>query len=288
MHGDETRITARTAVVGLLGHPVDHSLSPRIHNAAFRAQGVDAVYLAFDVLPEELGRAVAGLRALRMRGANVAMPHKEAVLGLLDEIDPLSARIGAVNTIINDSGRLIGRNTDVPGFGAALRSVLPSGARGSHCLLVGAGGGARAVVAALLEQEAAHVWIYNRTFERAGALCASARAWGATTCEAIPEDRVREVVRRADLIVNATSLGLARPVKEFAVPVDILNSSQVLVDLAYGSGATALVEAARAKGTVAIDGTEMLVMQAASSYRLWTGLEPPVDAMRASIDSRER
>ena len=284
MEARGVEISARTGLVGVLGHPVDHSLSPRIHNAAFRAQGVDMVYLAFEVRLEQLGSAVEGIRALRMRGANVTVPHKEAVLGLLDMVDPVAARIGAVNTIVNDEGRLFGYNTDVSGFLAALRSIQPEGARGLSCLLAGAGGAARAVVAALVEEGAQVVWVHARTFERAAVLCASAAAWGQTACEPILEDRLAEAARSADLIINATPVGLSASVKESAVPVDNLHSRHVVMDLVYGSRPTALVEAARAKGVVATDGKEMLVMQAASSYRLWTGLEPPLDTMRNSID----
>jgi shikimate dehydrogenase len=284
MEARGVEIGARTGLVGVLGHPVGHSLSPRIHNAAFRAQGVDMVYLAFEVRPEQLGSAVEGLRALRIRGANVTVPHKEAVMGLLDIVDPVASRIGAVNTIVNDEGRLFGYNTDVAGFLTALRSLQPGGARDLSCLVEGAGGAARAVVAALVEDGARVVWVHARTFERAAALCTSASAWGETACEAILGDRLAEIAHTADLIINATPVGLSASVKESAVPVDILHSRHVVMDLAYGSRPTALVEAARAKGAVATDGKEMLVMQAASSYRLWTGLEPPLDTMRSSID----
>jgi shikimate dehydrogenase len=277
-------ISARTGLAGVLGHPVGHSLSPRIHNAAFRAQGVDMIYLAFDVRPEELASAVGGIRALHMRGVNVTVPHKEAVIGLLDVVDPVASRIGAVNTIVNDKGVLFGYNTDVTGFFAALRSVRPNGARDLSCLLLGAGGAARAVVAALVEDGARAVWVHARTFERAAVLCVSAAAWGRTACEPVPADRLAEVAHGADLIVNATPVGLSASVKESAVPVDILHSRHVVMDLVYGSRPTALMEAARARGAVATDGKEMLVMQAASSYRLWTGLEPPLDTMRSSID----
>ncbi|OFW57160.1 MAG: shikimate dehydrogenase [Actinobacteria bacterium RBG_16_64_13] len=284
MQVNEDGISARTGLVGVFGHPVRHSLSPRIHNAAFRSQGVDMVYLAFDVPPEQLRPAIDGLRALDMRGANLTVPHKESVMVLLDEIDPLAARIGAVNTIVNSDGRLIGHNTDAAGFAAALRGLVPDGARGLSFLVLGAGGAARAVVSTLVEEDAAAVWNYNRTYERAAALCVSASEWGSTKCEPIREVKLREVAAQADVIVNATSLGLGASVKEFVIPVDTLTSGHVVVDLVYGSGPTVLVEAARGRGAVAMDGREMLIMQAASSYRLWTGLVPPVDAMRAGID----
>jgi shikimate dehydrogenase len=281
-------INAQTGLVGVFGHPVRHSLSPRIHNAAFRSQGVDMVYLAFDVLPERLGPAIGGVRALGMRGVNLTVPHKETALSFLDDIDPLAARIGAVNTLVNENGRILGYNTDAAGFTAALRRLLPAGPRGLRCLLLGAGGAARAVLAALVDEEVAAVWNYNRTFERAVDLCRSAAVWGHTACQPIGENRLREAVSTADLIVNATSVGLGGSVKEFVIPVDTFHSDHVVVDLVYGFGPTALVEAARGRGAVAADGKEMLVMQAASSYQLWTGLEPPIEAMRGSIGCGER
>ena len=259
-----------------------------MHNAAFRAQDVDMIYVAFDVPPERLASAVEGLRALGMRGANVTVPHKETVVSLVDEVDPLAARIGAVNTIVNDQGRLSGYNTDVTGFLSALRSVTAGGARGLRCLVAGAGGAARAIVAGLSEDGASEIWIHNRTIGRAAALCETAAKWGRSACEAVTDEDLIERVQAADLLVNATSVGLARTIKESAIPVDIVGSRQVVMDVIYGPRPTALVAAAKAKGAVVLDGREMLVMQAAGSYRLWTGLQPPIETMRESLELGRR
>jgi shikimate dehydrogenase len=280
--------TALTGLVAVLGHPVAHSLSPSMHNAAFRAQGVDMVYLAFDVHPDSLGQALEGLRALGARGANITLPHKETVAPLLDTLAPAAARLGAVNTIVNDQGSFVGHNTDVAGFLAALRTVRPEGAQGIRSLVFGAGGAARAIVAALIEDGAAAVWIHNRTEQRAGALCDSARVWGASSCRVATAADLEDLAREVDLLVNATSVGLSPKVKDSAVPVDIVDSHHVVLDLVYGPQPTALVAAAAAKGATALDGREMLVMQAADSYRLWTGLEPPLQVMRRSLKQQER
>jgi shikimate dehydrogenase len=288
MQTQRNRISAQTRLVGVIGHPIGHSLSPLIHNAAFRHDGLDMVYLAFDVPPHLLDSAVQGMRALNMRGANVTVPHKEAALHLLDEVDPLAAQVGAVNTIVNDHGRLLGHNTDVSGFLAAVHSVLPEGVYGLDCLVVGAGGAARAVVAGLVEEGAGQVTVCNRTLARAQSLCDCANTWSDTVCRPVACDRITEVAAAARLVVNATPVGLGSLVKESPLPVDRLHSGQVVVDLAYGSHATTLVEAARFRGAVAVDGREMLVMQAARSYGLWTGLEPPIEAMRSSIAHGER
>ena len=278
------KIGNRTGVVGILGHPVGHSLSPRMHNAAFSAQGVDMVYLAFDVPPERLSEAVMGLRALSFRGANVTIPHKETIAGLLDEVEATARRIGSVNTVVNEQGRLLGYNTDKGGFAAALHGIRPGGAAGLTCYVAGAGGAARAVVAALMEEGAGEILVYNRTFERAAALCVQAASWGNTPCIPVAEEDAAAGAAAADLLVNATSVGLTSSVKESAIPVDILHSQHTVVDLVYGPSPTALVREAKARGASAIDGKEMLVMQAAGSYELWTGRRAPIDVMRRSID----
>jgi shikimate dehydrogenase len=277
-------IGSRTGVVGLFGHPVDHSLSPRMHNAAFREQGIDLVYVAFDVLPVRLPEAVGGLRALGLRGINVTIPHKEAIVGLLDEVEETARRIGSVNTVVNEQGRLRGYNTDKSGFAAALRSLRAEGAAGLACFVAGAGGGARGVVAALLDGGAREIRVYNRTFERAASLCQEAAGWGRAACIPVTEEEAAAAARAADLLVNATSVGLTADVKESAIPVDILHSHHIVMDLVYAPSPTRLVREAKAQGAAAIDGKEMLVMQAAGSYELWTGRRAPVEVMRTSID----
>jgi len=287
MHELGSTVTARTGLVGVIGHPVAHSLSPRIHNAAFKAQNVDLVYVAFDVAPERLVEAFLGIRALGVRGVNVTVPHKEAALDLLDDVDPLAARVGAVNTVVNAAGRLTGHNTDVTGFAQALRLVVPGGARGLRCVVAGAGGAARAVLAALVDDGAASIRVFNRTSARAERLSEAAGAWGATECTAVSEQGLPAAAAGADLLVNATSVGLAAKVKDLPVPVDILHSGLAVVDLVYGEGPTRLVREARERGARAVDGIEMLLMQAGQAYRLWTGNEPSMDAMRASIERKE-
>lgn len=281
--GASGSISSGTGAVCLLGHPVGHSLSPRMHNAALASQGIDMVYLAFDVPPERLSEAVSGLRALGLRGANVTIPYKEAIVKLLDEVEATAARIGSVNTVVNEQDRLLGYNTDKSGFVAALRSVRAEGAAGLRCFVAGAGGAARAVVAALMEEGAREILVCNRTFERAASLCAEAASWGSASCTPIDHKDATAAAAPCDLLVNATSVGLSPAFKESAVPVDILHSHQIVMDLVYGPSPTALVREAKARGATAIDGKEMLVMQAAGSYELWTGRPAPVDVMRQSI-----
>jgi shikimate dehydrogenase len=253
--------------IWLYGHPVDHSLSPLIHNAAFRVQELHFEYLARDVPAELLTEAVADLRSSLVRGANITLPHKQAVMPLLDELAPEAERIGAVNTIVSEEGRLIGHNTDVAGFRKALRSVVSAGARGLSCLVLGAGGAARAVVAALLEDGAARIWIANRTMAHARLLCDAATRWGLAPCTPVPLAEVQDRVGEADLLVNATSVGISGSVKDLPLGVDTLHGGQVLVDIVYRNGLTPLVEMAR-------------------SYEMWTGRQAPLDVMREKVENR--
>jgi len=220
-----------TTQIGLLGHPVAHSLSPRMQNAAFAARGLDWHYSAHDV--EDALEGVASLRALGYAGANVTIPHKQAVVAACDEADG-----DAVNTLVFRDGRVLGFNTD--------REIL-AGIEASRACVIGAGGAARTLAPALPKD--------TRVYTRSG-------AWppDATGC---------------DLVVNAT------PVRDAVLVV--LRPGQTVVDLAYGPEETALVAAARAAGCEVVDGLEALVRQGAASFRLWTGLEPPVDVMRSAV-----
>jgi shikimate dehydrogenase len=259
----------------VIGAPVRHSLSPAIHNAAFAACGLDWTFVAFEV-PEGGGPdAVAAMRALRLGGLSVTMPHKGAVAAAVDECTPVAARLGAVNAVVpRPDGALVGHNTDGAGFVAALRAdgVEPCGV---HTVVLGAGGAARAVVAALAEAGAASVVVVNRTRHRAMAAAALAGAAG----------RVGDAaeVASADLVVNATSVGMGRA----DVPIDpaLLRPGQVVADIVVHPVDTALLRAARAAGATTVDGLGMLVHQAALAFGLWTGREAPVAVMRAAAEA---
>jgi shikimate dehydrogenase len=279
-------VTAATRLACLIGHPVDHSRSPLMHNAAFKAQGIDMRYVAFDVSSERLPAAIEGLRALGIVGANVTVPHKEAVVPLLDTVDSTAGRIGAVNTIVNQDGVLTGHNTDIHGFLAALEQAWARSPRGSRCLVLGAGGSARAIVAGLVLEGAAEVWVFNRTLSRARELCAAVASWSTVPCRAVGESELITVAQQAELIVNATSVGMGDSVKLSPIPVDILTRRHVIVDLTYGPEPTALVRAGRSLGGICLDGLEMLVRQAARSYELWTGRMAPIDRMREEVQHR--
>jgi shikimate dehydrogenase len=273
---------------GVIGHPLAHSLSPAIIQAAFDALGIDARYEAWPTPPEQLEERIAGLRADDVLGANVTIPHKEAVVPLLDELEERAERIGAVNTIANQGGRLVGHNTDVSGFARALREDAGFDPAGRRVLILGAGGAARAVALALIEAGAALIEVAGRTPSRAERLANDLRPLtrsGVTvTWSYWMDGTFLRVLAEADLIVNCTPLG-ARGTEgegQSPVPGELLRKDAVVFDLVYNPEETPLVQAARAQGAKAVSGLGMLVYQAADAVRIWCGQEPPIDRMRAA------
>ncbi|MGI8855551.1 MAG: shikimate dehydrogenase [Thermomicrobiales bacterium] len=257
----------------LIGHPLGHSLSPAFQNAAFRAAGIDAQYGLADVLPEHLAATVASLRSGDMLGANVTVPYKQAVIPFLDDLSNDARDLGAVNTIVNRAGRLYGLNTDVPGFSADLREHTVH-IEGETVVMLGAGGAARGVAAALVGMGVARLVIANRTLAHAAAI--AARYPG--IADAITIDGALSAIRDATLLVNATSVGLhddETPIDEDALAQ--LAPSAVVYDLIYRP--TALLRAAEARGLRAIDGLGMLVHQGALAWEQWTGQPAPLDVM---------
>lgn len=279
-------IDGKTRLVGVMGWPVGHSLSPAMHNAAFAAVRLPWAYVPLPVSPERIGEAVRGLVALGFVGANVTVPHKEAVIPFLDELTPAAQAIGAVNTIIVDSdGHLTGDNTDAAGFLAALREegIEP----GQHKpLVLGAGGAARAIAYALSRAGVEPVVIAARNGEKAQRLAAELQAATGKTFipRQIPGDLV-ELARVSDLIVNATSVGMAPQIAASPWPEGVpLRPAMVVYDLVYTPAETLFLRQARAAGTRGIGGLGMLVHQGAASFRLWTGVEPPIDIMRRACE----
>jgi shikimate dehydrogenase len=263
-----------TKLIGLIGDPVAHSVSPAMHNGAFQAMGLNYVYLAFRVPPAVLADAIVGLRGFGMWGANITIPHKTSVLPLLDTIDGQAKRIGAVNTIVNDGGKLSGYNTDGPGFLAALRSggFEP---KGEKAVVLGAGGVARAVVFALRDAGAT-VAIVNRSPEGAVNL---ARETGASVFE-LNGPGLRSAISGASLIVNATSVGMSPDADSTPLPANLLRPGLMVFDTVYRPRETMLIKSAKTAGCRVISGLGMLVEQGALAFELWTGEKAPRDIMR--------
>lgn len=271
--------TGSTRLLGVIGDPVRHSLSPLLHNAAFAALGLDWAYVALPVRAAEVGQAIAGARALGLEGLNVTMPHKAAVLAHLDRVSPTVAALGSANTVVRGGSRrdeLEGESTDGAGFLDALRTEEGFDPARSRCLVVGAGGAGRAVVLALAGAGARQVVVVNRRPSAALSAAALAGGVGRVGCA--------EEADAADLVVNATPLGMAGAGgTELPVPPERLGPGQVVVDLVYHPLRTPWLEAAAARGATTANGVGMLVHQAAGSLRLWTGAEAPLAAMREAI-----
>lgn len=270
--------------VGIIGYPIKHSLSPVFQQAAFDFHGIPARYEAWETLPEGVAAAVARLRHPSYLGMNVTVPHKQAVMPLLDEIDPLARRIGAVNTIVNRGGRLIGYNTDAAGFLRAVQREAGYSVAGRRALLVGAGGAARAVVFSLLEAGVASLAIANRRPERAADLVADLRGeTGRSVVHALAmgEDELAAVVAAVDLLVNATPLGMRHTAHEQAMPLPghLLRPGLLVCDLVYNPPQTPLLRAAAAAGAATLEGLPMLIYQGAAAFELWTGQQPPLGLM---------
>jgi shikimate dehydrogenase len=263
-----------TRVAAVIGLPIDHSRSPALHNAAYRARGIDAVYLAFAVRPGSVAAAVEGAATLGFLGLNVTVPHKRAVLELCHDLDEDARLVGAVNTVVFDGGKLRGANTDVEGFGRSLDENL--GRAATRAVVLGAGGAARAVLAALAQRGVGGA-VVGRDLERARELL----SLGAV--EAVPwtETSLRHVLAGADLVVDATSAGLSADDEARApcrVPLEAVDDSALIMSLVYHREPS-LLAAARARGLRTLDGAGMLVHQAARAFTLMTGEPAPLGAM---------
>lgn len=277
-----TPLTGRTKVVGVWGHPVGHSRSPAMHNAALEALGLDWVYVPFDVAPDDLAAAVAGLHALGLIGVNVTVPLKETVLPLLDVVDEAAQWIGSVNTVHNRDGRLHGYSTDGAGFLRSLEAVgQPT--RGREALLLGAGGSARAIAYALASR-GGHCQIANRTEARAARLACAVNSHypGAAVVAGWGQE-----AGGFDLVVNTTSVGM-HPNEDAlpALPPNVFAGKPFVCDLIYAPAQTRLLAAASAAGCGTMNGVKMLVWQGALALSLWTGRpleEMPVAVMEAAV-----
>jgi len=282
-----TDINAATTLVGLFGWPVTHSISPQMHNAAFVARQMNWRYLAFAVPPERVQEAVAALPALGLRGVNVTVPHKQAVMPHLQHWTPAAEAIGAVNTIIAETdGQLTGDNTDGAGFIADLQahSVEPEGKR---ALVIGAGGSSRAVVYGLAEAGVESVRILNRTVAKAVDLAATMQSYFpeiSISSAAFPDD-VTSSSQDADLIVNCTSLGMEPRIEGLPWEENVeFREDQIVYDLVYNPAMTRLLQLASTDGAAAIGGLGMLVYQGAIAWEKWTGETAPVDVMQQATN----
>lgn len=277
-------VNYKAELVGVFGHPVAENPTVVMQEAAFKATGLNWRYLTVEVLPKDLGDAIVGLRAMNMRGVNLTIPHKVAVLDHLDEIAPDAALMGAVNTVRREGDWLIGENTDGKGFLRALRDDAHLDPAGKRVVLLGAGGAARAIAVELTLAGVAEITIVNRTPARGQDLAALLNDKTDVEATFVRWDRTYRVPTEADVLVNATSIGLFPDVE--AVPdvaYETIGPQMVVCDVIPNPPQTAFLKTAGARGATTLDGLGMLVYQGAIGFTMWTGLEAPVEAMHQAL-----
>ncbi len=274
-------IGPETKLVGVFGYPVKHSASPAMHNAAFRACGLDYLYLAFEVKPENLRDALTGLPALGICGVNLTIPHKEDAVQYMNELSKEVIDSGAVNTVVIESGKLKGYNTDIKGFLKSLSEDAGFTPGGKKVVIFGAGGGSRAVLFGLAQARVSEVIIASKPFKQADELASEiAQKFPEVEIKAIPfnSESIGEEISSCSLLVNATPLGM-----KGEIPIsntECLHEGLTVYDLIYTPASTSLLEEARGRGAKTINGLSMLVYQGAASFKLWTGKEPPISVMK--------
>ena len=269
-------------MLGVIGYPLSHSISPPVHQAALDHLGIDARFEVWETLPSDLPALIERMRTPGFMGASVTIPHKETVAALMDELSPVAAAIGAVNCIAYAGGRMVGHNTDAGGFITALSRCAGFGAKGRSVLLIGAGGAAKAIGHALLGEGAASLTIANRTRARAEALAADLS--GGAVAASLERSDLAGPAAGADLIVNSTSVGMSSGERAGDCPIEpeLIPAGALVSDIVYSPPETPLMRAARARGARVLGGLPMLIYQGAAAFELWTGRDAPVDVMMAA------
>jgi shikimate dehydrogenase len=281
-------IDADTRLVGLLGHPLGHSLSPAMHNRAFAALGLNFHYLPIPVTPANLACAAAGLACMNFAGYNVTIPHKVAIMEHLEAVDELARIIGAVNTVVLRDGRATGYNTDGAGYLKALAAQGGIGVEGRRIVVLGAGGAARAIAMTLASSGAREIVLANRTQARAQALAADVNTRLRPCCRAAPlePEALKGALTRAEVLINTTSIGMHPLAERLPLDAGLLHRDLVVSDIVYNPRQTRLLMEAAARGCRVVHGDGMLVYQGAEGFRHWTGRAAPVEVMFAALRER--
>ncbi|MBZ2173991.1 shikimate dehydrogenase [Schnuerera sp. xch1] len=274
------RIQGTTSLVALLGYPIEHSKSPAMHNTAFEALGLDYVYLAFGIKKDLLKQGLDAMRALNAIGFNITMPHKEEVVGLLDEITEEARIIGSVNSVKNKDGKLIGYNTDGKGFVKALQEAEID-FQGKKIVILGAGGAARAVAIQLAYDGASEIVIFNRTLSKAQEITNTINNNISTTkaiAIGLDEQMLKEELKDSAVLVNCTSLGMKSNIDQSIVTTsDTLHEDLFVADIVYDPPKTRLLSIAEGVGCKTMNGLRMLIWQGAIAFKIWTGKDMPID-----------
>ncbi|MBI3399741.1 MAG: shikimate dehydrogenase [Deltaproteobacteria bacterium] len=275
-------ITGKTKILGIFGYPIEHTISPAMHNAVIKALCLDMVYLPFEVKPLQLKEAVNGIKGLGILGINITIPHKEAAIKFLDDVSEEAQLIGAVNTILNKEGRLIGHNTDGYGYFASLNEECNFNPKDKNIVILGAGGAARGIAAALAKKGAAKITIANRTIARAISLVkAFKKKFPSTKFRAIGLDKniLKTCFQDINLLINTTSVGMKQK-QALKTPLDALARTAIVSDIVYNPLETLLLKKAERLGLTTHGGLGMLIHQGARSFKLWTGIDAPTEVMR--------
>ncbi|KXG44993.1 shikimate dehydrogenase [Tepidibacillus decaturensis] len=274
-------VNSETGIIGLIGHPVAHSKSPQMHNASLRNLGLNDIYLAFDVKPENLKDAIQGMRALYFKGCNVTIPHKVNVIPFLDEISEEAARIGAVNTIVNKDGKLIGYNTDGEGYLRSLKEETGFQLHGKRIMILGAGGASRAISYTLSHQPIEGIVLVNRDLNKANALLNELKQTDfhkAITYHELPYE-----MEQVDLIINTTSIGMYPNIKETLIKKEWIQPHHLVSDIVYNPLETKLLQDAKAQGAKIHSGLGMFIYQGVIAFEKWTGITPDTNIMRRVV-----
>ena len=278
-------ISSSTKLFCLIGNPVKHSVSPQMHNVAFREMGLDCLFVSFKV--ENLGDAISGVRALDISGGNITIPHKTSVMKYLDEGDELSRAINAANTFVNEKGVLKGFNTD--GLGA-LKTLKENGAspKGKKIALIGAGGASKSISYAIASEEPSEIVIFNRTVEKAGLVKEAIKKFGVKTeVLGLSTKNLKSELKDSDVLINTTPVGMHG--NETPVAKDAIHKNLVVMDVIYNPFETRLLKEAKSKGAKALNGIGMLVNQGVLAFEIWTGKKPDAELMKeAAIESLKR
>lgn len=274
-------ITGNTKLLGVMGHPINHSFSPAIQNAALNDAGLDYAYLPLEVPKESLNNTLKWIKTLNFRGFNVTIPHKNNILPLLDEVTEEAKTVGAVNTVIRENGRLIGYNTDIVGFIAGLAEANFK-AENKNAVILGAGGAARAVIAGLLNEKVKNIAIAARNIEKAEVLAKNFNS--GIVCVNFADEEYKNVLKDADIVVNTTPLGMY-PNVDAMPPVDfsVVKKDALIYDVIYTPEETKFLREAKENGLKTVNGETMLVEQGAAAFRLWTGENPNTNLMKETL-----
>ncbi|TKB12394.1 shikimate dehydrogenase [Desulforhopalus sp. IMCC35007] len=278
-------LTTKTKLYVLLGNPLGHTISPPMHNLAFEKLSMDCCYFPVEVSAEDLGTVFKGLSKMNVGGLNVTIPHKIGIMDFLDAIDPIAATIGAVNTICMENGKSKGFNTDGEGFIQSLEEEANISVAGKRFFIIGAGGAARAISMTLAFKGAEHIFLYNRTQEKAQSLVSEINEKIRHCAEAVGSEIhfQKEALGSCHILVNSTSIGMHPDIDALPIDPSFLQKELIVADIVYNPRETKLLQVAKEKGCLTVAGLGMLIYQGVAAFKLWTGIEPPVVEMREKV-----